>query len=42
MLLPSLSFRGIADYLALAAGAVLGFALFTQPMQNLTNSLKKN
>lgn len=41
MLLPSFSMRGIGDYLAVATGIVLGFALFTAPMNNLTNSLKK-
>lgn len=41
MLLPSLSLRGIGDYLGLASGVVLGFALFTGPMSNLTDSLRK-
>ena len=41
MLFPSFSLRGLGDYLGLASGIVLGFALFTAPMQNLTSSLKK-
>tara|TARA_R110000765_G_scaffold227503_1_gene331370 strand:+ start:325 stop:459 length:135 start_codon:yes stop_codon:yes gene_type:complete len=41
MLMPSFSLRGLGDYLGLASGIVLGFALFTAPMQNLTSSLKK-
>lgn len=41
MLMPNLSLRGLGDYLGLASGIVLGFALFTGPMQNLTASLKK-
>ena len=41
MLIPSLSLQGLGDYLGLASGIVLGFALFTGPMANLTSSLKK-
>tara|TARA_R110000824_G_scaffold16434_5_gene68113 strand:- start:90 stop:224 length:135 start_codon:yes stop_codon:yes gene_type:complete len=41
MLMPSLSLTGLGDYLGLASGIVLGFALFTGPMANLTSSLKK-
>ncbi len=41
MLLPSLSFRGIGDYLGFASGLVLGYALFTAPMANLTQSLRR-
>ena len=41
MLLPSFTLRGVGDYLAVASGIVLGFALFTAPMNNLTTSLKK-
>lgn len=41
MLMPSLSFRGIGDYLGLATGVILGFALFVGPMQNLTDSMRK-
>lgn len=41
MLLPSLSFGGLSDYLGFASGLVLGYALFTAPMANLTDSLKR-
>jgi len=41
MLLPQMSLRGVGDYLAIAVGITLGFALFTAPMNNLTSSLKK-
>ena len=41
MLLPSFTLRGVGDYIAIASGIVLGFALFTSPMSNLTDSLKK-
>ena len=41
MLLPSFTLKGVGDYIAMVSGIVLGFALFTQPMSNLTDSLKK-
>lgn len=41
MLLPTLSFRGIGDYVGFVSGIVLGYALFTAPMANLTQSLKR-
>lgn len=41
-ILPTASFRGVVDYLALAAGIILGFAVISGPMQNITSSLKKN
>ena len=41
MLLPRFSLDGFAGYFSAAAGVVLGFALFTSPMNNLVSSLKK-
>tara|TARA_R110001583_G_scaffold131763_2_gene283594 strand:+ start:577 stop:720 length:144 start_codon:yes stop_codon:yes gene_type:complete len=40
--LPRLSFDGIIDYLALAGGIAIGFAVFTQPMAQLENAFRKN
>jgi len=42
MLLPTPSLRGLVDYFALASGIVIGFAILSGPMQNLTDTLRKN
>jgi hypothetical protein len=41
-LLPKLSFSGIADYLAITVGIALGFAIFSAPMEQLKDGLRKN
>jgi len=40
-LLPALSFRGVVDYFALAAGIMLGIAVLTAPFDNLESSFRK-
>ena len=40
--LPTLTLAGVGDYLGLALGVSLGFAIFYGPMQSIQNSLKKN
>lgn len=40
--LPRMSFTGIVDYLALAAGLAIGFAIFQPPMQQLENAFRRN
>jgi hypothetical protein len=39
--LPRLSFTGLVDYVALAAGIAVGFALFRAPMNQLENAFKR-
>lgn len=39
--LPRLSLEGIADYLALAVGVSLGFAIFRSPMNQLEDAFSK-
>tara|TARA_B110000444_G_C18831545_1_gene593518 strand:+ start:2473 stop:2616 length:144 start_codon:yes stop_codon:yes gene_type:complete len=41
-MLPSPSFKGIVDYLALAAGIMLGFAILSAPMRSVESSFRKN
>ena len=41
MLLPRFTLTGFGDYFAAATGVVIGFALFTAPMNNLVTSMKK-
>jgi len=41
-LLPKLTFTGIADYLAVTIGIAVGFAIFSGPMQQLKDGLRKN
>lgn len=39
--LPRMSFTGLLDYVALAAGLSMGFALFRQPMSTLENAFRR-
>ena len=39
--LPRLSFTGLVDYVALAAGIAVGFALFRAPMNQWENAFKR-
>jgi hypothetical protein len=39
--LPRLSLTGLVDYVALAAGIAIGFALFRAPMNQLENAFKR-
>ncbi len=39
--LPKLSFTSIVDYLALAAGIAIGFAIFNPPMNTLENAFRR-
>jgi len=39
--LPSMSFRGVIDYVALAAGVAIGFAVWQPVLSGLEDSLKK-
>jgi len=39
--IPRLSFSGMIDYVALAAGLAVGLALFRAPMTQLENAFKK-
>jgi hypothetical protein len=41
-ILPRLTAMGLVDYMALAAGLIVGFALFAQPMQRLEDAIRKN
>ncbi len=41
-LLPRLTFSGITDYLAVTVGIAVGFAIFSAPMQQLKDGLRKN
>lgn len=41
-MLPTPSFKGLVDYFAFASGIIIGFAILTTPMQNLTATLRKN
>jgi len=36
-----MSFMGVADYLALAVGLSVGFAIFKPPMDTLENSFRR-
>jgi hypothetical protein len=38
--LPNMSFTGLLDYVALAAGLAVGFALFRMPMNTLENAFR--
>ena len=40
--LPQMSFMGVIDYLALATGVAVGFAIFRGPMQQLEDALRRN
>lgn len=40
--LPQMSFTGIADYLLVATGLAIGFAIFQPPMQQLENAFRRN
>jgi len=40
--LPQMSFVGILDYLALAGGIAIGFAIFSQPMNQLESAFRRN
>ncbi len=40
-ILPSPTFKGVIDYLALAAGIMLGFAILSGPMRSVEQSFKK-
>jgi len=39
--LPRMSFTGVLDYVALAAGVAIGFAVWQPVLSNLEDSLKK-
>ena len=39
--LPRMSFTGVLDYLALAAGLAVGFAIFKPPMDSLENAFRR-
>ncbi len=39
--LPQMSFKGLLDYVALAAGLSIGFALFKPPMSTLENAFRR-
>jgi len=41
-LLPSLTFKSMADYLAVSVGIAVGFAIFSAPMLQLKDGLRKN
>jgi hypothetical protein len=40
-LLPRLTFDGLSSYFGLAIGLAVGFAIFTTPMRQLENGLRK-
>jgi hypothetical protein len=40
-LLPRLTFEGMSSYFGLAIGLAMGFAIFTSPMLQLENGLRK-
>ena len=40
--LPTPSLVGVIDYLSLAVGIILGFAILRQPMNNLESGLRKS
>jgi hypothetical protein len=39
--LPTPSLKGVVDYVALAVGIILGFAILNGPMDNLESGLRK-
>lgn len=41
-LLPKLTFKSMADYLAISVGIAVGFAIFSAPMAQLKDGLRKN
>ena len=41
-LLPTLTFRGVADYFAYAAGLVAGFVILSPIMKNVQDGLSKS
>jgi len=41
-IIPKLTFNSIVDYLAVSVGIAVGFAIFSAPMQQLKDGLRKN
>ena len=41
-ILPKLTLRGIGDYVAIAVGLSLGFAIFSAPLKQLQDGFRKN
>jgi len=39
--LPRMSFEGVLDYMALAAGLAIGFAIFKPPMDSLEQAFRR-